>query len=228
MIAAAGSGERLGAGGPKAFVELAGRPLLEWSVAAAAGAASIQALVVAAPGGFEEAAEAAIAAAAPDLAAQVLPGGASRAESVRRAVAVVETDLVLVHDAARPLTPAALFDAIAGRLGRESAGAVIAAAPIRDTVKRAAGGSARVEETLAREQLWAAQTPQGFQVEVLRAAQEAAEQAGELAGATDEACLVEAAGGEVLLEEAPAHNVKVTTADDLAVAAALLDARGRV
>jgi 2-C-methyl-D-erythritol 4-phosphate cytidylyltransferase len=228
VIAAAGSGERLGAGGPKAFVELAGRPLLGWSVAAAAEAASTEALVVAAPDGFEEAAEAAIAAAAPDLAAQVVPGGASRAESVRLATAVVGTDLVLIHDAARPLAPASLFDAIVGRLEREPAAAVIAAAPIRDTGKRAADGAARVEETLVREHLWAAQTPQGFRVGALRAAQAAAEQAGELAGATDEARLIEGAGGEVLLEEAPAYNVKVTTAEDLVVAEALLAVRGRV
>lgn len=228
MIAAAGSGERLGAGGPKAFVELAGRSLLEWSLAAAAEAAATQALVVAAPDGFEEAAEAVIAAAAPDLAAQVVPGGASRAESVRRAIEVVATDLVLVHDAARPLAPTALFDAIVRRLEREPAAAVIAAAPIRDTVKRAAGEATRVECTLAREHLWSAQTPQGFRVEALRAAQAAAEQAGELAEATDEARLIERAGGEVLLEEAPAYNVKVTTAEDLVVTEALLAVRGRV
>jgi 2-C-methyl-D-erythritol 4-phosphate cytidylyltransferase len=232
VIAAAGSGERLGVGGPKAFVELAGRPLLEWSLTAAAEATSTRALVVAAPVGFEGDAERVLAAAAPGLPARVVPGGASRAESVRRAISAVETGLALIHDAARPLVPSTLFDAIVARLERESAAGVIAATPIRDTVKRAReagrGGADRVEETLARERLWAAQTPQGFRIEALRAAQAAAEQAGELAAATDEARLVESAGGEVLLEPAPDYNVKVTTGDDLAVAEALLAAHGRV
>lgn len=230
MIAAAGSGERLGAGGPKALVEVAGRPLLDWSLAAAAAARSVTAIVVAAPPGAEAAAEAAARAAAPGELAAVVPGGETRAESVRAAVAQAETELVVVHDAARPLASAALFDAVCARLERSSAAAVIAACPIRDTVKRArpSGEDSSVAETLAREQLWAAQTPQAFDRRALIAAQRAADEAGELASATDEARMVERAGGTVLLEEAPAHNIKVTTREDLLVAEALLAALGRV
>ncbi len=231
MIAAAGSGERLGAGGPKAFVEVAGRSLLEWSLAAAGAARAVTAIVVAAPPGAEPAAEAAVEAAAPAAPTTVVPGGETRAESVRAAVAVARTELVVVHDAARPLAPAELFDAVCARLERSAAAAAIAASPIRDTVKRARrsdeGGSS-VAETLAREQLWAAQTPQAFDRGALTAAQRDAELAKELASATDEARMIERAGGTVLLEEAPAHNIKVTTRADLLVAEALLAALGRV
>ena len=176
-------------------------------------------------------------AAHPGLAGTVVAGGASRAESVRRGLIEVGTEFVLVHDAARPLADADLFDAIVARLVSEpTASAVIAAAPLTDTVKRALGphGADRpgepgeVAETMAREQLWAAQTPQGFRSAALRRAQEQAADAGELDRATDEARLIELAGGRVLLEPAPAYNLKVTGPDDLLAAAALLAALGRV
>ena len=223
VIAAAGSGQRLGAGGPKAFVELAGRPLLGYSIDACAAASSITALIVAAPAGSEDRAAALLESSG--LAGEVVTGGATRADSVRAALAVTSSELVLVHDAARPLAPAGLWDAIVARLQADpGAGGVIAATPVADTIKKTEGGSQRVSGTVPREGLWAAQTPQGFRTEALRSAQEKAEAAGTLAAATDEAMLIELAGGTVLLEQAPATNLKVTTADDLRIAEALLSA----
>lgn len=212
MIAAAGSGLRLGAGGPKAFVELVGRPLIEWSLAALEAANAIERVVVAVPEAFEG-----------DLGAGVVQvnGGPSRAESVLSAMEVVEGEFVLIHDAARPLARPELFDRVVARLAESGADGVIAAAPVADTLKRAGEGGV-VERTVDRSGLWGAQTPQAFRVEALRAAQRAAGEAGELVGATDEAWLIERAGGEVLLEVAGGPNLKVTEEADLAVAEALL------
>jgi 2-C-methyl-D-erythritol 4-phosphate cytidylyltransferase len=223
VIAAAGSGERLGAGGPKAFVELAGKPLLAHSLEAIAAAQRISAVVIAAPPGPALEQARALLAQRPALDGVVVAGGPSRAESVALALAHVETELVLVHDAARPLAPPALWDAIVARLEQDpDLAAVIAAAPVTDTIKRAEPGAEIVTGTIAREGLWAAQTPQGFRVTALREAQETARSQGRLAGATDEARLIEEAGGRVTVEPAPTRNLKVTTADDLLIAAALL------
>jgi 2-C-methyl-D-erythritol 4-phosphate cytidylyltransferase len=162
------------------------------------------------------------------LGGEAVAGGETRAESVRAALALVETELVLIHDAARPLVEPGLFDAIVARLSTEAdADAVIAAAPIADTVKRSsrshgADEPGRVEATIPRENLWAAQTPQGFRSEHLREAQARAQSAGSLAEATDEASLIESAGGTVLLERAPTSNIKITGSADMRLAAALL------
>ena len=223
VIAAAGSGERLGAGGPKAFVELAGRPLLAHSLEAIAAARRIGAVVVAAPAGAGLERAQALLGDYPTLEGTVVAGGPSRAESVALALEQVRTELVVVHDAARPLAPPALWDAVVERLERDpELAAVIAAAPVTDTIKSAEPGTQVVTGTVSREGLWGAQTPQGFRVEALRAAQAAARAQGRLAEATDEARLIEEAGQRVGLEPGPAGNIKVTTTDDLLVAAALL------
>jgi 2-C-methyl-D-erythritol 4-phosphate cytidylyltransferase len=212
---------------------VAGKPLLAWSLQAAAAASSIEAIVVAAPGGdgCERAVE--LIGQLDGVEAEVVAGGATRAESVEAALGWTDSDLVLVHDAARPLVPPALFDAVTERLERSpSADAVIAATPVADTLKKAGahqvaaglGDAPSVLETVSRADLWAAQTPQGFRVDRLREAQERAQASGELVDATDEARLIELAGGTVLIEPAPASNIKVTTPDDLAVAEALLSA----
>ncbi|MDQ3103074.1 MAG: 2-C-methyl-D-erythritol 4-phosphate cytidylyltransferase [Actinomycetota bacterium] len=210
MIAAAGSGQRLGAGGPKAFVEVAGRRLIEWSLAALAEAASVGEVVLVVPAGFEASVD-----------AVAVAGGATRAESVVAGLGAVSGDVVVIQDAARPLVTAKLIDRVVERLVDSGADSVIAAAPVSDTLKRAGEGGA-VGGTVDRAGLWAAQTPQAFRVEALRAAQLAASEAGELATATDEAWLIERVGGTVLLEEVGAPNLKVTSEADLAVAAALL------
>ena len=233
MIAAAGSGERLGAGGPKAFVPLAGRHMVEWSIAACRAAESVRSIVVACPPGHVH-----------DLAGGdvgVVDGGATRAESVSNALAAVGTELVAIHDAARPLvTPKLIDGVVATLLDDPDAVGAIAATPVTDTIKRAAphndaGCNAfsthsmektlhpAVEETVDRGRLWAAQTPQVFRVDALRAAM-----AGEperVAAATDEAMLVEATGGRVLIHPAPVDNLKVTTQVDLRLAELLLAER---
>jgi len=201
---AAGRGERLGAPGPKAFVMLAGRPMLEWSLEALRAAPSVERVVVAVPPGVSY----------PDA----VSGGEARSESVRNALrAAGDADVVVVHDAARPLLDADLVErCVAGLDG--GVDAVIAAAPVTDTVKEAADGI--VERTLDRTRLWSVQTPQVFR----RAALERAlDQPGEvLAAATDDAGLVEAQGGVVRVVESTARNLKVTTPTDLALAALLL------
>lgn len=229
MIAAAGSGERLGAGGPKAFVPVAGRPLVEWSIEAFRACDSVRSIVVAAPPGHVG-----------DLGGHdlaVVAGGATRAESVANALQAVGTGLVAIHDAARPLLTPALAEALIADLDASpGAAGVIAAAPVADTIKRAVEGSSaelstsevpnsalRVQTTEDRSQLWAAQTPQVFRTEALRTALAVAERPEE---ATDEAMMVEWDGGTVLIHPVAEPNLKVTTPLDLRVAELLLAERG--
>lgn len=204
----------MGAEVPKALAPLAGRPMLAWSLAALDGMATV---VVAAPPGRE----AETRAIAPD--AVVVAGGASRSESVAAALAVVPaaTEIVLVHDAARPLlTPAIVAAVIAGL---DDADGAIAARPVADTLKRGDGREHPViQATVDRAPLWAAETPQAFWAPILRDAVARARAEGRLAAATDCAALVEAAGGRVRLVATPGPNLKVTTPADLALAEHLL------
>jgi 2-C-methyl-D-erythritol 4-phosphate cytidylyltransferase len=211
VIAAAGSGERLGAGGPKAFVEVAGKPLLEWSLEAFKASQSTGDIIVATPAGKEGEVEA--------MGAIAVTGGNARADSVAAALELVETEVVAIHDAARPLVTEELIDALALALdGAADADGVIAAAPVTDTVKEA-GEEGRIERTLDRALLWGAQTPQVFRTAALR--QALAAHGGP--GATDEAMVIEAAGGTVLLHDPGVPNFKVTLPSDIALAEALLD-----
>jgi 2-C-methyl-D-erythritol 4-phosphate cytidylyltransferase len=163
-------------------------------------------------------------------------GGEHRSQSVAAALERVETELVAVHDAARPLVTAKLIDELIAELAsRPDADGVIAAAALADTVKRsreprpAKGDSAldapTVAQTVSRDHLWAAQTPQVFRTAALREALDTDPQ--RVAAATDDAMLVENAGGKVLIHPAPAENLKVTTELDLRVAELLLAERGR-
>jgi 2-C-methyl-D-erythritol 4-phosphate cytidylyltransferase len=153
---------------------------------------------------------------------QVVAGGESRSESVAAALEALDSAVVVVHDAARPLVTAELIDAVIDDLLADGdAGAVVAAAPVTDTIKQVARG-VEVDRTLDRSSLWAAQTPQAFRAEALR---EALGSTALLAQATDDAMLVERLGGKVLLHEAPSENVKVTTPLDLRVAELLLAER---
>jgi 2-C-methyl-D-erythritol 4-phosphate cytidylyltransferase len=148
----------------------------------------------------------------PDAEPPRIAGGASRSESVRNALATApEADIVVIHDAARPLVPAQLVvDCIDAVLSGDDG--AIAAAPVADTIKEAEPDG-RVKRTLDRSALWAVQTPQVFRAGVLRRALD--QPAAVLAAATDDAALVEAAGGTVRVIEAPAHNFKVTWPVDL-------------
>jgi 2-C-methyl-D-erythritol 4-phosphate cytidylyltransferase len=209
-------------------VEVAGRPLVAWSLAAFGSAAGIGRAIVAAPPGRETE----IRSLAPDgLQLDVVEGGDTRVESVANALAAVETELVVVHDAARPLVTTELIEAVLAKLeARPDAAGVIAAAPLTDTVKRAREprpekgeferGGPTISKTESRDHLWAAQTPQAFRTAALREAHDADAQ--RLAAATDDAMLVEKSGGKVLIEPAPARNLKVTTPDDLRLAELLL------
>jgi 2-C-methyl-D-erythritol 4-phosphate cytidylyltransferase len=211
VIAAAGSGERLGAGGPKAFVELAGRPLLDWSLDAFKAAGCISEVVVAVPPGQEGPVA--------DRGVLAVAGGAHRSESVAKAVELCGEDIIVVHDAARPLVTPALINAVADQLASDDeAAAVIAAARVIDTIKQA-DRAGQVERTLDREVLWAVQTPQAFRADTLR---QALSDPDSLPDATDDAMLVERRGGRVLVHEAPADNLKVTRPIDLRVAELLL------
>jgi len=196
-------------------VEVAGRPLVAWSLDAIAAAERIGPVVIAAPAGFEDELEAV----APEAA--VVLGASSRSGSVANALSRVETEIVAVHDAARPLAPPALFDSVVEALAEDlGSDGVIAAAPVPDTLKRASGDRLTVSETLDREGLWAIQTPQAFRSEALRGA--LAVDAAVLEAATDDAMLVEAAGGSVRLCPVTEPNPKVTSAADLALVEALL------
>lgn len=211
LLVAAGRGERLGSDGPKAFVPCAGRPLLEWSVDALRAARGIEHVVVALPPGVT----------APHGTIAV-PGGAERSHSVLAALhAAPPADVVVVHDAARPLVSPALIEECLDVLASEDCDGAIAAAPVADTIKEGAGDV--VVRTLDRSRLWAVQTPQVFHRETLHEALTRAP--GGLGAATDDASLVEAAGGTVRLVPAPRWNLKVTTPEDLELASLLLRAR---
>jgi 2-C-methyl-D-erythritol 4-phosphate cytidylyltransferase len=213
LIVAAGRGERLGIGRPKALVTLSGKPMLEWSVAALQGVKAVTRIVVALP-------SSALDAAPPGTIA--VAGGAVRSESVREALrAAGKGDPVIVHDAARPVVAAELFERALTELRRSGADAVIAAAPVSDTIKEVGDDGRTVTRTLDRGRLWAIQTPQVFRRSVLeRALSEASDEL--LASATDDAWLIERLGGTVRVVESSPDNIKITTATDLHVAALLL------
>jgi 2-C-methyl-D-erythritol 4-phosphate cytidylyltransferase len=207
LIVAAGSGERLGAPRPKAFVTLAGKPMVQWSVEALRAVPSVERIVVALPEG-ETAPEGTIG----------VPGGAVRSASVRAALeAAGPGDPVIVHDAARPLVTAVAVEGTLAAL--DGADAAIAAAPVADTIKEAdADGTVRA--TLDRSRLWAVQTPQTFRRDALERALDVDDDT--LAAATDDAWLVERAGGTVRVVSAPPENLKITTTADLHRAELLL------
>jgi 2-C-methyl-D-erythritol 4-phosphate cytidylyltransferase len=211
LVVAAGRGERLGTAVPKAFANLAGRPMVQWSIAALEEVEAIEEIVVALPPGVD----------APEGTIGVA-GGTQRSHSVQAALAAARADdVVLVHDAARPLlTPALIEDCLAA-IADGGCDAAIAAAPVTDTVKECDGET--VVRTLDRSRLWAVQTPQAFRREAL---ERALDQDDEIVGAaTDDAALVEALGGTVRLVRAPRENLKVTTPFDLRMAELLLRER---
>lgn len=216
LIVAAGSGERLGAGVPKAVVQLAGRALLQWSIDALQAVPAVRQIVVALPPGTP----------APHGVTGVL-GGAVRSDSVKRALAACTPgDPVLVHDGARPMLTASLAESVLAALEQDAgADAAIAAAPVTDTIKRADPATRVVGHTLERGELWAVQTPQVFRREALQAALEVDDEV--LAQATDDAWLIERAGGKVIVVPASAENIKVTTPLDLELAELLLVKRAQ-
>jgi len=220
IIVAAGSGLRLGSDVPKAFVKIAGRTMLSWSLDTIRQVSSVSEVVIAIPKGFENAARAEVATAGLSVPVKITPGGSERQDSVRIALELTsaESDLVIVHDAARPLATPAIFDSCLKAAMR--AGAAIAAIPVSDTLKRVDSGA--IAATIVRAGLWQAQTPQAFRRGILIAAHQRATR--NKTTATDDADLVERTGARVEVVESSTNNLKITTPSDLAIAEAILAA----
>jgi 2-C-methyl-D-erythritol 4-phosphate cytidylyltransferase len=218
LLLGAGAGERLAGPDPKAFLVLEGHTLLELAAATIDGCRQVEGYVVAAPEGWEARARSAAGPSSKLLA--VVAGGRTRRESVRAALRAlpVEFDAVVCHDVARPFAPPRLFDAVLDAL--ETADGAIPGVPVSDTVKRVDDG--RVAETVSRDGLVLVQTPQAFRREALEAAHGAAGASDDTA--TDDASLLERAGYTVAVVPGDPSNLKITTPDDLRLAATL--ARG--
>ena len=208
LIVAGGSGQRLGAERPKQYLDLAGRPVLRRTVEAFLRHPQVDGVRVVIDPAWRDAYDAAVAGLGlPDPVA----GGASRQDSVRNGLEALAADgapdLVLIHDAARPLIDEATIDAVIAALG-DRPGA-IAAVPVADTLKRGSDGT--ISATVDREGLWRAQTPQGFRFPAILEGHRAA--AG--LSLTDDAAVAERAGLAVALVPSKEDNFKVTTPDDL-------------
>ena len=220
VVVAAGRGQRLAAP-DKVLLPLAGQPMLAWSLAAIAATPQIGTVVVVAGEHTIASVEALIEERAFQKVVAVVPGGERRQDSVAAGLAALpdQTEVVLIHDGARPLADADLFRRCAEAAA--ATGAVIAAMPVADTLKHVTGADRVIAGTVDRSGLWAAQTPQAFRLDVLRRA--FASNAG--ADVTDEALLCEAAGIPVQVVPSSSANLKVTHPEDVAVAEALLRAR---
>jgi 2-C-methyl-D-erythritol 4-phosphate cytidylyltransferase / 2-C-methyl-D-erythritol 2,4-cyclodiphosphate synthase len=224
LLLAAGTGERLGAGGPKAFVTLADRPLLDYSLEAIdrSGVAATTVIVVKAEE-IDTARRLVSRAGRSGMVTAFVAGGPTRQESVRRGLGAVDpgTEVILCHDAARPFASPALFRRVVEALGRSGPGEAVGAVPVirtPDTVKRISGD--RIVETISREEIGLAQTPQAFSESALREAHERA--AARSLEATDDAALLEAAGFRVVAVEGEPWNLKITLGEDLRRAERLL------
>jgi 2-C-methyl-D-erythritol 4-phosphate cytidylyltransferase len=218
VVVAAGAGERLGLDRPKAFAPLGGRPLLAESIDRLDRCPWIDSIVIVSAPGWEEPAILLAEEVVATKVASCVTGGTTRAESARAGVADVppEAVVILVHDAARPLVTDQVVERVLRPLGEGFDGAV-PVLPLPDTLKRVSAGV--VTETVDREGVVAAQTPQAFLADVLRRGLE-----GDLRAATDCASLVERAGGRVATVDGDPSLLKVTTKADLALVEALLAA----
>lgn len=214
LLAAAGIGERLASGIPKALCPVGGRTLLEHSLAGLRAHPGIGPIVVTAPADF---AQRFVELTAGDPAITVIAGGRTRQDSVRLGLGVLpaEVDVVLVHDAARPFLTAAVIDRVLAAID-SGADAVVPAVPITDTIKRVAPDG-NVLGTVLRDELRAAQTPQGFRREQLVAAHNYARMAN-LLDVSDDAGLVERHGGRVVVVDGDPRTFKITRSLDLALA----------
>lgn len=222
ILVAAGQGERLGAGIPKALVHVAGVTLLEHAIARAVGTKNLtQMVITATPGHLSEFQALASKHVPAGVDLSVIEGGDTRQLSIALAIAEVvsSADVILVHDAARAFTPTEVFDRVAAEVSASGFG-VIPVIPVHDTVKRAKGHE--VLETVDRSELRAAQTPQGFPAEMIRDAYAAITK-----DHTDDASLVQASGHRVLSVAGDPLAMKVTTKDDLILASHLIGGEQR-
>ncbi|MHC4923254.1 MAG: 2-C-methyl-D-erythritol 4-phosphate cytidylyltransferase [Planctomycetota bacterium] len=220
VIVAAGEGTRLGAEGPKALVSLAGRPLFLHSLERLAAVEGVESQVVVVPPGHEDEVRGLLADDSERLrVSAVVAGGAERRDSAAAGFAALpgDVEVVLVHDAARPLVQPEVAKRVAEAAAEH--GAALPVVPVSDTVKRADGD--RVEATVPRTDLRAAQTPQGFRVDLYGRAMESSTDAD-----TDDASMVERLGEPVVLVDGDARTLKVTTPQDLVTVEALLTGGG--
>ncbi len=223
LVPAAGRGDRLGGGVPKALRPVRGEALLVHAVRGLLAADSVSVVVVAAPADAVGAVREVVAERLPGARVLVVAGGATRQSSVAAALAALpdDVDVVLVHDAARALAPVELVERVIAAVG-DGVAAVVPGLPVHDTV-RSVGPDGTAHETLDRDRLRIVQTPQGFVRTWLEAAHTAAADAGRTA--TDDAALVEAIGGRVVVVDGSEEAFKVTTPLDLLLAQALLEQR---
>ena len=216
VLPAGGAGARMGSGGPKQYLELDGQPVLIRSIRPFLEHPEVEWVVVALPPDD-------VATPPVELPSEVtvVAGGRERGDSVRNALAAVpeSADVVLIHDAARPLLPSEVVDRVLGAIG-PSTGA-IAAVPVADTLKRVEDGRS-ITGTVDRAGLWRAQTPQAFPRRMIVEAYRKAEKEGH--SGTDDAALVERYGGRVVVVDGDTRNLKITRPEDLRLAELLLAA----
>ena len=217
IVVAGGSGRRFGQ--PKQYALLAGRPVLEWAVEACRPFSDGVVLVTPADGDDPD----------PYGADSMVPGGATRADSVRSGLAAVpaDADVIVVHDAVRPLATANLFAAVIAAVTEGGADGAVPGVPVNDTIK-VMDEARRVTRTLDRASLVAVQTPQAFRAAALRRAHESAggAAAGDGGAPTDDAMVVEVHGGTVRVVDGEPDNLKITTPADLGAAERILTSRG--
>ena len=220
VIVAAGKGTRLQSGLPKPFLSVAGRPILVHTLRRFTSIEMVRRVIVVVAAECEALCQEVLHTHGPwPQPITVIRGGAERQDSVRNGLAALETqcEIVVIHDAARPFIS---VEAIQRSIDAAAeTGSAVVATPVRDTIKRA-DAQHTIRETVSRQDLWLAQTPQTFQVGVIRAAHRWAQQRG-IVG-TDDATLVEQMGRPVRIVPGDALNFKITTPDDLALAQAVL------
>lgn len=219
IIVAAGSSERFGGDTPKQFCEIGGRPLLSWTISRFERAGSItQIVLVTAADRIDYCRDKVVALYHPDSKIEIVAGGATRQESVLRGLEALPetTELVAIHDGARPLVDPHDIDEVVEVASK--AGAALLVGAVTDTIKRASDGV--VEATLKREYLYRAQTPQVFRYELIREAHTRA--AAEGVSVTDDIALIESDGTPARIVVSSSRNLKVTAPEDLEIAAFLL------
>jgi len=216
ILAAAGAGVRMGLDVPKQFADLGGKPVWMHVYEACRSCTAVHSATLVVPAGYEDVCREALVQAGDNSGfCRVVTGGASRADSVQKALAGVppETDIVLVQDAARPFTTAAQMTAVAE--AAKAHGASLLAVPVKDTIKIVAADNC-VTNTPPREALYLAQTPQGFRLPLLREAYAQAARDG--FQGTDDASYVERLGIRPVIVSGEYRNIKLTTTEDMAIA----------